>query len=112
MGAGENDGRPRLDNVSARKGGDDNIPGGQRCADSCSSKLRKEAALASSRSCPVHASDHSTGLPLARSLSWLAHVITFSAVSGGSARRVRTRSSSFSLRVVTTSIMRYSEPGG
>ena len=34
IGVGENDGRPRLGDVSARKGGDDNIPGSQRSADS------------------------------------------------------------------------------
>jgi len=84
---------------------DDDIACCQRYSGSRSSKLVKEAARASCISSSVHVSDHSTAPFLASSLSWVAHVTTLSATSGGRARRACTRRSSRSVRAVTATIV-------
>ena len=75
QGGREYDGRPSFGQLSAGKRGYDHVSGFQLVSDSDSPNFRKEAAVASRISSSVQESDHSTGLPAARSASRDAHKI-------------------------------------
>src|ERR1035438_7478338 len=68
-----------------------------RSRDSDSSRLRKDAAVASRKSSSDQASDQSTGRPAAKSANCVAHSKIWSAVPGGKTRIVSTNCSSFSV---------------
>ncbi len=85
--------------------GDDDVARNQLVDCSRASKLSIDAPLKSDKSSSVQVSDQSTGLPLARSLNWVAHVISELEAAGGSVRSASTRRSSFSLSVITIIII-------